>query len=611
MTTGVVPNVLPIAAAVSTNSGSALALSAGSILNTKVVAYDVTTTGTLSFNLNTGSYSAAFQLPAGITLDTSALKTLASGQFAVPSINPIQAVSAFEGLKTSVTTNYDQVRVGLYQQYGGGNVFFTSQRFTDWASPENAAATAATAVATGGSTSGQIIQQAKDVILGELNGLYTWLQAKAPGEIQATLAAALQAMVTGQDVSTPYVAVKVVHVDETYSIGLGGPGSVLASGLGVGTPSGSITSTHLGFAVIWKGPGDSLGTLTSELNKFNGASLSGQSGFATALSGLLNVSALKGLGPIVQAVLTGNPSAAVDSFVEGKLATVFGLTPTQLNQLYQPGNPIVDLRSTNLATRLSSFLGNFAVGNAGSVTLTKLQFNLNTDEILAQVNVEARQNWGSVSDILNAVGKAVGEWADKAGDDLKQSVNSAGSFVRDTAYGTGSEVKESWDTAGGYVKETWDGAGGYVHDAFQNGAETVRDTYKNGVETLRDTFRGGSEVLRESWNTAGGYVKETWDGAGGYVHDAFQNGAETVRDTYNNGVETLRDTFRGGSEVLRESWNTAGGYVKETWTSSGDYIKETWDKAGNYASSAWDKFGHSIGGAVNDAGNFVKGILGL
>src|SRR5262249_14315214 len=73
--------------------GAALPSSVQSVLDSKVVAFDVTTTGSLSFNLSTGAYSAKVELPAGVTLNTSALKALLSGQFAVPKVDPAKALA--------------------------------------------------------------------------------------------------------------------------------------------------------------------------------------------------------------------------------------------------------------------------------------------------------------------------------------------------------------------------------------------------------------------------------------------------------------------------------------------------------------------------------------
>ena len=109
--------------------GSPVAGAVQNVLATKIVAFDVTTIGKLSFNLSTGGYSANVELPAGVKLDTSALKTLMAGQLAVPKIQPIQAVTSLAGLKTNVTSNYEQVQSTLIKQYGGGNVYVSTPRF--------------------------------------------------------------------------------------------------------------------------------------------------------------------------------------------------------------------------------------------------------------------------------------------------------------------------------------------------------------------------------------------------------------------------------------------------------------------------------------------------
>ena len=259
-----------------------------SVLDTQIVAFDVTTTGSLSFNLSTGGYSANVELPLGVKLETTSLKALVSGQFAVPKIEPIKAVTSLAGLQTSVSSNYDQVRNDLINQYGGGNVYVSTQRFTDWASPENAAATIGTAVITGGATSGQLIQEARDIVVGELGNLYTWLTNKAPEETEAAIVAALKGIVTGKNVNSPYISIEFLNIDHNYTVGLGGAAAVIADGLGASSTSKTVTAVHKGFAVVWKGSGDSLTSLSNSLNNFDGASLSGKTAFGQLMGRLAN-----------------------------------------------------------------------------------------------------------------------------------------------------------------------------------------------------------------------------------------------------------------------------------------------------------------------------------
>lgn len=73
------------------------AISPQSLIQSEIIAFDVTTSGRVSFNLDTGIYSANLELPGGMVLDTSALKTLANGQFATPKVDPVQAVAKLGG----------------------------------------------------------------------------------------------------------------------------------------------------------------------------------------------------------------------------------------------------------------------------------------------------------------------------------------------------------------------------------------------------------------------------------------------------------------------------------------------------------------------------------
>jgi hypothetical protein len=620
---GAMPTVLPATGndnatgIVAQSSNSALAAPAAvqstvqNLLDTKVVAFDVTTKGSLSFNLDTGAYAAKIELPAGVTLDTSALKALMNGQFALPKVEPVQALSALGGLKTSVSSDYDQVQAKLFQQYGGGNVYLSTERFTDWASPENVAGTLGSGILTGGANAGQALQEARDVVLGELGNIYTWLKHKAPQEAEATVAAALKGILTGQDVDTPYLALKFVDVNQSYTIGLGGAAATIADGLGAGSTSRTVTATHKGFALIWKGPGDSLDSLTNSLNSFDGASLEGKADFTSMIGRLANRPELKGLGQLAEAVLSANPSALADQLVTTKLSSALGVTRSQLSQLYQPGNPIIDLKSTPLGAQLGKLLGNLAAGNEGSAQVTKLQFNLNTYEVTAEVTVRHRHSWGSVNDILKAVGKQIGEWVDKAGDAVSQKLDAAGNTVREVANKAADKVTEVFDKAGALIHKTivnsagvkvleaaWqdgratletvrDAAGKLVSEYWRDGSKEFQNLYTNGVRTAYSVWVNSVNTVHTTWNTARQKLTDYWVDGSKKISQWFTNGKVSAENIVQNGVTISEKAWKDGVTTLNRVRDAAGNLVSEYWRDGSKEFQNLYTGGVRTAYSVW------------------------
>jgi len=607
---------------------------ASNVLNQKVVAFDVTTTGALTFNFDTGNYSASIKLPAGVTLDTNALKTLMNGQLAAPKVEPIQAITAFAGLKTSVSSDYDAIWASFAKAYGGGNVYLSTTRFTDWASPENAAGTIGTAVVTGGATTGQAIQEAKNIIIGELGNIYTWLKHKAPQEAENLVAAALKSMVTGKAVTTPHLAVKFVNVNYKYTIGIGA--AQLAQGLGV-SASKSITSVHKGFAVIWKGSGDSLSSLTNSLNLFSGAALSGKSDFAALIGRLANRTDLKGLGKLADAIFKTDSSALADQFVVSKLSSTLGISKAELQQLYQPGNPIIDLRATQLDERLTTLLGRLAAGNEGSLKVTKLEFNLNSYEFNAVIAIRHRHSWGSVNDILAAVGKRVGQWVDKAGNVVNQKIDAAGNTIRDIAYQVGDRVTDIFNKAGTLLQRvSIDTAGQKIATYYTSGVATLQRTWnragdltekweKTATGTMRSYYTKGALSVQKLWNSAGDLAERWEKTATGTMRSYYTNGVTTVQKIWNSAgtiterwektaTGTMRTYYTSGVATMEKLWNSSGdmtekwqktatGTMRSYYTNGVVTVQKLWNSAGNLTEK-WEK---TATGAMRSY--YTKGVV--
>lgn len=429
----------------------------------------------------------------------------------------------------------------MFDTHGGMNVYFSSQRFTEWASPENIASTIGTGIATGGSNAGQAIQEARDVILGELGNIYSWLKQHAPEEVEALMASAFKSIVSGENYESPLLSVEFVNIEKEYTIGLGGPAASIANSLGNSSPSKTFTTTQMGFAVVLKSSGGVTATLDQLEQVINGQPSAAEEEYFALISRIANRPELEGLGPLANAVLQSNPGMSVDKTVSSMLRKAFEFNSADLRKGFIEGNPIVSLKDTHISQKLQSVLKIIAAGNEGKVIIEDLQLNLNTFEITATISVNHRHSWGSIEEILNTVGNKVGEWGDKAGNAVKQQVDSVGNIVREVIYVTGNRITETYAQTGELLHR----------NVLSPTGKLVESMYQGGTEVLRKTFVNGRETLRQTWQSGGRYVE----------------------NHFSNGREVLRKTFVNNKQVLEQTWSSSGAYAENAWDSAGKLIK--------------------------------------
>jgi hypothetical protein len=246
-----------------------------SVLNTKVTPFDLTTRGSLTFDLGTGSYFVKVDVAKGVSYDTDRIKEILSGNVSLPRINPIEALSAFYGLRADHTSDYVAVRQQTYDRCGAENVYLVSLRFSEWASPETVGAELAKAIATAGSSAASSVKEAFNQIKLELNDVYSWVKVKSQAEAPKILANVVQALVLKQDFDSPFMAIKWLNVKHTYHVN--------ASAYGVGGGA-AIDSPRLGFAVIWK---TTPGAYARALDNFGQLTGGDPTGVDAILKGLL------------------------------------------------------------------------------------------------------------------------------------------------------------------------------------------------------------------------------------------------------------------------------------------------------------------------------------
>ncbi len=349
----------------------------------------MTTNAKLAFNLQTGSYLADINVLPGVNLD---LKGLLSGSNPLPQIDLKEVLSNLPGLRSSVQSDYSNVRTAAFNHSAGGSVFFASKQFTDWASAETLLNLAGKAFLTGGK--GALSEIAAHV-LPELNDIYVWLKNNAAADAPRLAVQILQAILSGQDFTTPSLTFKIVSVDYTTTFGVSG---ILGTALEAlhQEKEVAVASTHKAFVLSWTGGGGI--DLKNVIDNVAANSLKG--GFEPFLESMLQVNVDSKLRTLLEFAVSGG--SGLDQIVKEKISNLLSISSKDLSNIYQPGSPIIDMKGTELAERLRSAMLNLAFGNDRSVEVATLEFNLSTMSF--SIEVAIRNKWDySLSDVSRAI----------------------------------------------------------------------------------------------------------------------------------------------------------------------------------------------------------------
>jgi hypothetical protein len=388
----------------------------GSVLNSKVVAYDLTTTGSLSANFGTGSYFAALDLGFGATLDTEALKSLTQGTIPIPNVNPLQAAAAALGFRLRESNGYQAAR-DAFLAGSNGNAYFASERFVRWFSPENLLKQGAVAVATGGASTASTMREMRAQLLLELNDIYSWLKVRGVQAAETLAGQVLGALVEGvlhgsaPNLSVPGLGLSVVGSTVPFSytpeFGITGLPSAVLQKLEPFKAPLKVNSPHFAFGIVLSGLPSGGNVLQNEVNSFDQNKLSLAGGLDAALGSIINSalqSAPRDARQVLNRLLAGGFSSTfAESAARDRLFAALGLSTAELKKNFHPGNPVIDLTNSPVAARLAQFLHPLAQGNEPSVTIDRLEFNLSGYTLNMKVTLRHRQSWGTVAEALTAV----------------------------------------------------------------------------------------------------------------------------------------------------------------------------------------------------------------
>lgn len=183
----------------------------------------------------TGTELEVIDIPS-IKVDINRLERAIDGDIiAMAELIPNPAPSVYRAEKSN---KYDEERDEYFDKYGGANVYFSSEPFTEWASAQKLVVWTGQAVVTAGAVSTAIMREIAGQALKEAPGITNWLAGK--GVVNA--ASTVDALLTGRKMDWPFLALELVPVNYK------------ARPVLMDNPVGEwLTVPHLAFAIVWKG----------------------------------------------------------------------------------------------------------------------------------------------------------------------------------------------------------------------------------------------------------------------------------------------------------------------------------------------------------------------
>jgi hypothetical protein len=393
-----------------------------SLMNKEVIAFDYQTPGVVSLNAMTGSYFMKIHVRPGLSYDTAQLQTLLDNTFVLPTIDPLQeAAEALGNVEITRSLDYAGARRAALSRHPRDNVYFPSERFVDWASPETAAEHVAMAVLSAGATTAGSIDELKNRLMLEYDDAYAWLELTGEREIENAAACVIeQALglpchVSGVRLSTE---VPPPFVDCTYSghfKGMTGFSQWLFPAPIFRKIGASATVPHLAFVVAMSSSGNRVAELKARIDSFDERkmSLSGapdlNNVFAAVVSRIapaVSGEAAKVLNGISYTQLASRNALRATA---EKLLEHAGLNSAVLRRAYDQRpvalqvDPVLSLLGTPVAVGLDKLLSGFAFGNNGSARVDQLDLNLDTMGLTVKFTLHHLHSWGTAAGALGEV----------------------------------------------------------------------------------------------------------------------------------------------------------------------------------------------------------------
>jgi len=418
------------------------------LLDTKLLAYDLTTTGVLSYNISTGSFYASIDLPGGAKLDNDKVKEWMKGQFSLPEFNPVEMAFYAVGVEITQSSGYNARRKELIDGNPGASVYLASQRFVDWFSPETVGRIALLMYGSGGTASESVINEFVTELQSEFYNLVAWAKLNGIEEIDAFADAALTALITrtGFEVGEVKLDMNWSSIDYTYQAHLSGltelPMKLLPGGSRVEEQSQSVLgkmipdSPHMSYDLVFKGKQGELKTTVQRLIEAKSGEMAEE---CRRLLGR-SIGRVKEIpAPVRDFLLKATEIQQLDPITE-KTKALFGIDRDSLLKAAEQGNWVLDLRATEVGQKLKTDLNRLACGNDKSSEFKVLELDLSSGRIHCEFLLRHRQSWGTVKEAFEAVNR----WCKEKG---RTSEIESDQFLGSLDTQTTKEMQRTWKQA--------------------------------------------------------------------------------------------------------------------------------------------------------------------
>ena len=422
----------------------------------RVTVYDMTSTSHLTVNFTNGAYHFDYEVIPALSASADQIETYLEGDYALPDVDPIElAASVLRQRVVNSNSPYGPARDSSLGGSAAGNVYFSSERFVEWASDKKLVEEGVKIYYTGNKGAKDAIREAKTKILLEYNDICVWMKARLRGVPESVIRDNLKGILGAIVLRKPYRHSIIEGVDirfewipinydlATQAVGASSlPVSVLNDVLSTlklpeVEPRLDLSEHHMGFAIII----DDHGTLapfsaldaatnagTSAFGSLNTCVADLQQGEKMLVELLRDIPGGGAVAPTLKSLVEDQgfqqrQQSDLVQKIRDRLAQALKLEDSSLQaSIRSQGLPIiVNLKDTALRSQIESLLTPLSFGNEREVTVDKAELNLGSLSLEVTCTVRSRHVWNVESAISGAWDHALSElddWSRRTGKQL-------------------------------------------------------------------------------------------------------------------------------------------------------------------------------------------------
>lgn len=136
--------------------------------------FEIITPMDLSYNVIAQTYFAQVRLPQGIKYDSEKLKSDVRGRPSLPNVNVVQNIAEAAGQVSFTYSSKREDALKRYEQAHPGNVYFASERWTEWASPSTVATSGVKLIFSGGERTQEVVDDVWNHVSAEFSDMIAW-----------------------------------------------------------------------------------------------------------------------------------------------------------------------------------------------------------------------------------------------------------------------------------------------------------------------------------------------------------------------------------------------------------------------------------------------------